>query len=79
MIGETTIHMMIDKIATDKMIDMTIIGKKIEETITDPIIGQIMEEAIIGNRDIEIEAKVEKILEIITEIIQGKGLNEIEI
>ena len=78
-IGETTIDMMIGEITTDKMIDMTIIGKIIEETITEPITGQIMEETIIWNRDIEIKAKVEIILEIITEIIQGKGLNEVEI
>ena len=75
MIGETTIDMTIGKIATDKMRDMTIIG----ETITDPLIGQIMEEKIIGNRDIKLEAKVGKILEIITEIIQGKDLREVYI
>ena len=75
MTGETTIDMMLGEIATDKMIDMTIIG----ETITDPIIGQIMEETIIGNRDIELEVKVGKILEIITEIIQGNDLREVEI
>ena len=34
---------------------------------------------IIGNRDIELEVKVGIILEITTEIIQGKGLNEVEI
>ena len=78
MIGETTIDMMIGKIATDKMIDVTIIGKIIEETFTEPIIGQIMEETIIGNKDTEWEVKVGIILEIITEIIQGKGLNEVE-
>ena len=76
---ETTIDMMIGKIATDKMIDKTIIGKNIEEMITDPIIAQTMEQTIIGNRDIELEAKVGIILEIITETIQGKGLNEVEI
>ena len=38
-----------------------------------------MEETIIGNRDIELEAKVDIILEIIIETIQGKGLNEVEI
>ena len=75
MTGETTIDMMLGEIATDKMIDMTIIG----ETIKDPIIGQIMEETIIGNRDIELEVKVGKILEIITEIIQGNDLREVEI
>ena len=38
-----------------------------------------MEETIIGNRDIELEVKVGPILKITTEIIQGKGLNEVEI
>ena len=38
-----------------------------------------MEETIIGNRDIELEVKVGKILEIIMEIIQGKDLNKVEI
>ena len=66
---------MIGEIATSKMIDMTIIG----ETITDPIIGQIMEETTIRNREIELEVKVGKILEIVTEIIQGKDMREVEI
>ena len=79
MIGEKNIDMMIGKITTDKMIDVTIIGKVIEEIITEPIIGQIMEETIIGNEDIELEVKVGIILEIITEIIQGKGFDYIEI
>ena len=79
MIGETTIDMIIGETATDKMIDVTIIGKNIEETITDPIIDKIMEETIIGNRDIELEAKVGISIEIIIETIQGKGLNEVEI
>ena len=70
---------MIGEITTDKMIDVTIIDKIIEEIITEPIIGQNMEETIIGNRDIELEVKVGIILEIISEIIQGKGLNEVEI
>ena len=61
------------------MIDMTLISKIIEERITEPTIGKIMEETIIGNRDIELEAKVGIILEITTEIIQGKGLNEVQI
>ena len=38
-----------------------------------------MEEKIIEDRDIELEVKVGKILEIITGIIQGKDLNEVEI
>ena len=38
--------MMIEEIATDKMIDETIIGKIIEGTITETIIGQIMEQTI---------------------------------
>ena len=46
------------------------------ETTIDMMLGEIatdkiMEETIIGNRDIELEVKVGKILEIITEIIQG--------
>ena len=76
---EKTIDMMIGKITTDKMIDVTLIGKIIEEIITEPNIGQIMEETIIGNIDIELEINLGIILEIITEIIQGKGLNEVEI
>ena len=76
---EITIDMMIGEITTDKMIGMTLVGKNTEEIITEPTIGQIMEETIIGNRDIEVEVKVGIILEIITEIIQGKGLNEVEI
>ena len=76
---KTTIDVMIGKIATDKMIDVTIIGKNIEETITEPIIGQTMKGEIIGNRDIELEVKEDTTLEIITEIIQGKGLNKVEI
>ena len=75
---ETTIDMMIGEIAADKMIDMTIIGKNIEEINTETTIGQITEETIIGNRDIELQVKVGKILEIITGIIQGKDLGEVE-
>ena len=76
---EKTIGMMICKITTDKMIDITLIGKIIEEIVTEPSMDQIMEETIIGNRDIELETKVGIILEIISEIIQGKGLNKVEI
>ena len=79
LIGETTIGMMVGEIATDEMIDVTIIGKNIEEIITETAIGQIVEATIRGNREIEPEAKVGKILEIITGIIQGKDLNEVEI
>ena len=79
MIEETTTDMMIGKLATDKMTDVTIIGKNIEEIITETTIGQVMEETIIENRDIGLEVKVGKILEIITGIIQGKDLNEVEI
>ena len=38
-----------------------------------------MEKTIIGNRDIELEVKVGKILDIITGIIQKKALNEVQI
>ena len=38
-----------------------------------------MEEVIIGNRDIELEVNVGKILEISTGIIQGKDWSEVEI
>ena len=76
-IGETTIDVMIEEIATDKMIDKTIIGKIIEGIITETIIGQIMEETI--TRDIELEVKVGRILEIIIEIIQERDLSEVEI
>ena len=76
---ETTLDMMIGVIATENMIDITIIGKNIEETVTDPITGQIMEETIIGNSNIELKVKVGKILEIVIETIQGKGLNEVQI
>ena len=79
MIRETTIDMMIGEITTDKMIDETSISKIIEEIITKTIIGQIMKETIIENRDIELEVKVWKVLEIIIEIIQEKDLSEVEI
>ena len=76
-IGETTIDVMIEEIVTDKMIDKTIIDKLKDRIITETIIGQIMEETI--NRDIEIEEKVGRILEIVIEIIQEKNLIEVEI
>ena len=59
----------IDDITTDKMIDETIIDKIIEKTIIKTIIDQFMKETIIENRDIKIEVKVERILEIIIETI----------
>ena len=61
--GKTTKDMVIEEIVTDKMIGKTIIGKIKNGTITETTIGQIMEETI--NRDIEIEVKVGRILEII--------------
>ena len=78
-IGETTIDMMIGEITTNKMIDETIIDMIIEEVITETIIGQIMEKTITENRDIELEMKVGRILEIIIGIIQEKELIEVEI
>ena len=43
------------------------------------IIGPTMEEIIIENRDIEIEVKGGRILEIIMEIIQEKDLSKVDI
>ena len=63
--GETTIDMMIGKTITDQMIGETIIDRTIEGTITE--IDQIMEGTI--NKDIGIEVKVGRILEIIIETI----------
>ena len=76
---EKTIDMMIGETTTYRMIDETIIDKIIEEIITETIIDQIMEEIIKENRDIEIEVKVGRILEIILETIQEKDLSEVEI
>ena len=70
---------MIGKTTTDKMIDKTIIDKIIEETIIETFIDQIMEETIKENRDIEIEVKEGRILEIIIETIQEKDLSKVEI
>ena len=64
MIGETTI---------DVMIGETIIYRTIEGTIVETIIEGTI------NKDIGIEVKVGKILEIIIETIQEKDLNEVEI
>ena len=77
MIGETTIHVVIEVIVTDKMIGKTIIDNIKDRIITETIIDQIMEETIY--RDIEIEAKVGRILEIIIETIQEKDFREVEI
>ena len=77
MIGETIINVMIEQIVTDKMIGETIIDKIKEGIIKETIISEIMEETI--NRDIEIEVKVGRILEMITETIQEKDLKEVEI
>ena len=77
MIGEKTIDVMIEEIVTDKMIGETNIDKTKDGIITETIIDQIMEETI--NRDIEIEGKVVRILEIIIETIQEKSLREVEI
>ena len=63
----------------DMMIDETIIDKIIEGIITETIIGQIMEETIIEKRDIELEVKVGRILEIIIGIMQEKDLIKVEI
>ena len=76
-IGEATIDMMIEEIVTGRMIGKTIIDKINHGTITETITDQIMEETI--NRDIEIEVKVGRILEIIIETIQEKDLREVEI
>ena len=77
MIGETAIDVMIEEIVIDRMIGKTIIDKTKHWTITGTIIDKIMVETI--NRDIELEVKVGRILEIIIEIIQGKDLREVDI
>ena len=69
--------MMIEEIVTDRMIGETIVDKIKDRTITETIIDHIMEEAI--NRDIDIEVKVGRILEIIIETIQEKDVTEVEI
>ena len=78
MIGETTIDMMIGKTITDQMIGKTIIDRKIEGTITeiDQIMGRDNQQRY---KDIGIEVKVGRILEIIIETIQEKDLSEVEI
>ena len=60
MIVEKTIDVMIGKTTTDKMIDEKLIDK-----ITETIIDQIMEKTIKEDRDIKIEVKGGRILEII--------------
>ena len=67
--------MMIGKTVTDQTIGETIIDRTIEGTITE--IDQIMEGTI--NKDIGIEVRVGRILEIIIETIQEKDLSEVEI
>ena len=57
----------------DKMIDVVITDKTMEGTITGLTIDKIMEEIIIGNRDTGLEVKVGIILEITTQINQGKN------
>ena len=61
MIGETTIDMTIGKKITDQIIGETTTDRKIEGAIREK--DQIMEGTI--NRDIGIEVKVGRILEII--------------
>ena len=61
------------------MIDVVITDKTIGGTITGLTIDKIMEEIIIGNRCTGLKVKVGIILEIITEITQGKDLSEVEI
>ena len=71
--------MIIGKTTIDKMIDMVITDKNIEWIITGLTIDKIMEEIIIGNRDTGLEVKVGIILEITTDISQGKELSEVRI
>ena len=58
---------------------MVITDKTIERTITGLTIDKILEEIVIGNRDTGLEVKVGIILEITTEITQGKDLSKVEI
>ena len=76
---EITIDMIIGETAIDKMIDVVITDKTIKGRITRLTIDNNMEETIIGNRDTGLEVKVGIILEITTEITQGKDLSEVEI
>ena len=74
---EITIDMIIGETTIDKMIDVVVTDKTIEGTITGQTIDKIMEEIIIGNRDTGLEVKVGIILEITTEITQGKNLSDV--
>ena len=60
---EITTEEMADETIIDKMIGMIIIDKKTEETVTEPTIDKTMEEIIIGIRNIELEVRVEMIIE----------------
>ena len=76
---EITIDMITGKTTNGKMIDLVITDKTIEGKITGITIDKIMEEIIIGKEDTGLEVKVGIILEITTEITQGKDLSEVEI
>ena len=67
----------IDGKDTDKMIGMTIPDKITGETTIAIFIDKIMDEAIIENKDIEVQ--VGRVTKITTEIIQGNDLSEVEI
>ena len=77
---ETITDMMIGETITGKMRGEIITDRIIEETAIEVTIGKIVNVIIIENRGIEIEVQVEVgiITEVITEIIQGKDLNEVE-
>ena len=76
---------------TDQILEVdheTIIDKMIGKTVTYKIVGETTMEVtrdknmyviIIGNKGIEIEVEVGRVAEVITEIIQGNNLNEVEI
>ena len=72
MVGETITGKMIGEIVTDKII---------EEVTIEVTICKIMDEIIIEKKGIEIGVQVEVgiVTEVITEIIQGKDLSEVEI
>ena len=61
------------------MIGETITDKIIEGTTIEITIGKTMDMIIIGTKGIEIEVQVETTTGVITEIIQGKDLSEVEI
>ena len=72
---------MIGDTITYKMIGETITDKITEETTIEVTIDKIMHKIIIESRGIGIGVQVEVgiITEVITEIIQGRYLNEVEI